>query len=530
MTAAAPDATDHAAPTRRGLLTRALGVAGAVAAAGVVGTPGASAAKRYRVRPYPKTKIPAPDQLHMMNRLGCGYSRATWKQLKAAGGAQAWFEQQLHPERDPDNALAESLITWFPDLLDSHERMLRNHRNNGKQGWEYALDLANYTMLRRIYSDHQVLETMVDFWSNHLHVPTRVDRAWVPRYDYDLLVRRHALGRFEDLLVECSLHPAMQIFLDNEKSVKDAPNENQGRELLELHTVGRASGYTEQMVKDSAKLLSGYTVDDSGSSWRTVYDPNQHTTGAVTVLDFAHPNGAGDGRALTREYLRHLARHPATAQTIARKLALRFVSDEPSAQLVDHLAKTFLASGTDIKATLRALVAHPEFRSSAGAKVRTPIEDLVATARVLEVKATKPGNGEAFARKISHVQGGMILYQWPRPDGPPDRNSAWSSATRVMVSFRMHWLFAGGFHPNRDVTYRSTASWLPKKKIRFDEYVDHLCRTLLGRPSTAAMLQAAVEATGVSPTTVVSKKSSVARYGGVRLIGALLDSPAHMTR
>lgn len=521
-------ATAPLVASRRRVLTGGVAAAGVAVASTVVGADPASA-RQYRVRSYSRTTVPTPEQLHFMNRLGCGYSRKTWNQLKRAGSPQQWFEQQLDPESVPENAKANGLITWFPALLDSPQQKWSRHTSNTKGGWEYAVDLANYTMLRRIYSNRQVHETMVDFWSNHLHVPARVDVAWVPRFDYDLLIRKHAFGRFEDMLVECSLHPSMLIYLDNYKSVRNAPNENQGRELLELHTVGRASGYTEEMVKDSAKILSGYTVDAKGT-WEGFYDPNRHTTGAVTVLDFHDANTSSNGAELTKRYLRYLANHPATARTIAHKLALRFVSDTPSEELVSHLATVFLESGTDIKTTLRALVVHPEFLASAGQKVRTPIEDLIATARVLNVNAQKPIGGEAFGNKISHVQGGMLLYQWPRPDGPPDRNTAWTSATRVLSSFRMHWLMAGGFYPKKNVRYRSTASWLPKKRLRFDQYVDHLCRILLGRPSTPQILKAACQATGMAPGKVVTKRSSIAKYGGVRLIGALLDSPAHMMR
>ena len=102
---------------------------------------------------------------------------------------------------------------------------------------------------------------MTDFWSTLLHIPVGHENAWIYRFDYDATIRANALGTFEDLLIACALHPAMRVYLDNWKSVKSKPNENQGRELLELHTVGRSAGYTEAMVKDSAKILSGYTVD-----------------------------------------------------------------------------------------------------------------------------------------------------------------------------------------------------------------------------------------------------------------------------
>jgi uncharacterized protein (DUF1800 family) len=428
-----------------------------------------------------------------------------------------------------ESTTAAALTSWFPDLRESPERKWQRNVTKSKGGWEYARDLANYTMLRRIYSHRPVLETMVDFWSNHLHVPANGDLSWPLRWDYDQTVRRHALGRFEDLLVACTLHPAMLIFLDTWKSVKGAPNENHGRELLELHTVGRTSGYTEQMVKDSAKILSGYTVE-AHTTWRGKYDQARHTTGPVQVLGFTDANRSADGAALAKEYLRYLAHHPATARTIARKLAVRFVSDTPSNALVDHLAKVFRDSGTDIKATLRALVAHKEFQRSVGEKVRTPVEDLIATVRVLGVNVHKPRSVKAFGFVMSSVHQSMVLYQWPRPDGPPDRNSAWSSATRLLSSFRMHWNIGGGWYPTGNVSYRKSTAWLPQKRIRFDQYVDHLCRTIHGTRSTPRILKAAVQATGCRPGEVITSNHAVANWMFVRLLGVLLDSPQHMTR
>ena len=134
--------------------------------------------------------------------------------------------------------------------------------------WKYGHDLGNWTILRRIYSERSVLETMTDFWSTNLHIPVGHDKAWLYRVDYDATIRaarvRHAS---RTCWSRCSLHPAMRVYLDNWTSVKNKPNENQGRELLELHTVGRDAGYTEAMVKDSAKILSGYTVD-----WGKTFD------------------------------------------------------------------------------------------------------------------------------------------------------------------------------------------------------------------------------------------------------------------
>ncbi|MGD9958483.1 DUF1800 domain-containing protein [Nocardioides sp.] len=491
--------------------------------------PVTSSARTYVARAYRDTPVPGPLERHMMNRMGCGFSSATLTRMRAAGGARAWFEQQLTPSSVPQAAKVADLDTWFPSLAESMETKYRNSEAKRKLGWEYGVEFGNWSMLRRIFSTRSVYENMVDLWSNHFHVSAYTGHSWVPRKGYDSTIRAHALGRFEDLLIGVSLHPAMLLYLDNFRSTVGAPNENQGRELLELHTVGRDSGYSEDMVKSSAVILSGWTVYDK-TTFERYYNPAAHTTGRVRVLDFTHENATPDGSAVATAYLSYLARHPATARTVARKLAVRFVSDTPSEALIDRLAQVFLDSDTDIKSVLRALVDSPEFAASADAKVRTPVDDLVATARALRVNPSRPVHAGAFARDMSHIHGGDRLYDWPRPDGSPQTNAEWCSASRMLNSYRMHWGMAGGFYPKVDVVYRPRPAWMPKKRMRFDVYVDHLCRVLLGRRSTALLLQAACEATRLPPTEVVTKTHPVSTFLFPRLVGALLDSPAHMTR
>lgn len=483
----------------------------------------------YAARSYDKTPVPTPRELHMMNRMGTGYSRETWAQLRAAGGAGEWFRRQLEPSTVPETELVEKLAGWFPDLLDDPALKMRKHSSGTKGGWEYARDLGNYTLVRRIYSTRPVHETMVDFWANHLHVTANGGQAWVQRWDYDQMLRSRALGRFEDLLVAATLHPAMLVYLDNFRSERDAPNENHGRELLELHTLGRDAGYSEGMVKDSARILSGYSVDFMGT-WRGLYSPAQHTTGRVRVLDFTDVNDSPDGSELTVRYLRYLANHPWTARTLARRLAVRFVSDTPSEALTSRLAQVYLDSGTDISATLLALVDDEEFWASAGAKVRTPAEDLVATCRVMGMKASEPRRADSFASRLTGLPQSTLLYQWPRPDGPPETSVDWASAGRMLSSFRVHWSLSSGYYPTRDVEHRPYVSWLPQRRIRLDEYLDHMSRMLLGRPSTSRELRAVCQATGLSPDEIVTKDHPLMRYMFVRLAVVLLDSPTHMSR
>lgn len=485
-------------------------------------------AARYVPRAYPATTIPSAYELHVMKRLGTGYSRATLAAIRRLGIDQ-WLDQQLDPSTVVEAPIVASIDSWFPELRRTAAEKAATNASGSKLAWQYGLDLANWTTLRRIHSNRCVHETMVDFWTNHLHISTGEDKVYTHQFDYDATIRAHALGRFEDLLLATATHPAMSLYLDNWRSRKNAPNENQGRELLELHTVGTAAGYTEDMVMASAVLLSGYTVD-WGGSYQPFYDQANHTTGPVTVLDFTHPNGSADGRPAAEAYLRYLAHHPATARTVATRLAVRFVGDQPSTGLVDHLATVFRDSGTDISATLKALIAHPEFRGSAGRKVSTPIDDLVATVRVLGSVAARPTDSHSFANALQYAHGGLRLYTWPRPDGAPETDSEWTSAVRMLRSFRMHWNLAGGYYPKKDVAHRAGRTRIPQARMTFDLYVDHLCRALLGRRSTARFLQAACVATGLTPRTVITRRHAVATWMFPHVATVLLDSPEHMTR
>ncbi len=475
---------------------------------------------------WPRT-IPSAYELLLLNRFGQGYTPDAFARLRTAGGAEVWFDQQLEPDSISENPKVASIDSWFAHLWKSPKDKYADHKAEVKPAWRYGHEFGNWTLLRRIYSHRSLLEAMTAFWSDVLHIPVGHDYAWPYRFDYDATIRTHALGSFEDLLLATALHPAMRAYLDNWTSKAGKPNENQGRELLELHTVTRAAGYTEAMVKSSAKILSGYTIDWKGT-FDPRYDPDRHTTGPVTVLGFSHPNSAKDGQAVTVAYLKYLARHPETARTVARRLATAFVGDHPPDSLVDKLAAVFTSSGTSIAATLRALVASPEFASSHGAKVRTPYADLVATTRVLGVEVSGPDVNSGWINAANWLHGAIPVFSWPRPDGSPLTNAAWCSASRMFRSYEMHLNLAGGWWP-KEATYVDRAAWLPKTALPFSQFVDHLCRVLLGRAATDKHQQVAAQAVGVSGTATIDARHAVARWLFPHLAIALLDAPDHLS-
>ena len=525
--------------TRRGVVT------GAAAAAAVTALPlsviraaPAEAAYLPNVRPYRDTPLPSTAVRHMANRFAYGYTPGLRREMNSAGGARAWFEKQLQPA-SIDDTTASTFASWYPNMRGSASSQWDANLRTMGYAYQVSADIARWSMLRRIYSRRQVLEVMTEFWLNHLHVYNFADLTWLWRYDYDATIRRHALGRYDAMLQAAIVHPTMLTYLDADKSsvrrtssgTVEKINENLGRELLELHTVGREAAYTEDMVKDSARILTGWTIDRFGS-WSYGYDPDIHFTGPVKVLGFTHANGDRDGRAVLRAYLQYLAHHPATAQRIARKLAVRFVSDSPSQQLVDHLAAVFTKSGTDIKATLRALVDSAEFSDSVGAKVRTPTDDVCATFRVLGARINRPDDLQDAAKAIFYLSRtvGQTPFGWGPPDGFPQTAAAWSTPGRMMGSFHMHHTTAGHWYPRTGVTYRPHDSWLPQPRIRFDAFVDHLCRVLHGRPSTSRILGAASIAVEVAPSELVDRDSLLVKWRMPFLIGLLLDTPQHLMK
>lgn len=476
-------------------------------------------------------RVPTAELRHLLSRFSYGVTPALVKQGQAAGGGAAWLDRQLDHRSIPDDA-ADAMRGWFPYLDKTPgELEAEAERPGGRQGWETGVDLQRWSLLRRVASTRQVHEQMVEFWSNLLHVPSPEPKCWPLRPEYDRVVREHALGRFEDMLVECVLHPAMGCYLDNALSTAKSVNENLGREVLELHTVGIEAGFDEAMVRDSAYILTGWQCDRFGT-WERFYAPEHHKTGPVRVLGFSDQNQSADGREMSRQYLRYLANHPSTARRVARRLAVRFVSDEPSAALVTHVANAFTSSGTDIKTTLRALVAHPEFAASVGQKTRTPTEDGIATYRALGVQVRRPTRDDDAANVIAHQISliGQAPFDWARPDGFPDVADAWTSTSRMLGSWQVHWSLSGGYWPRSGVAYRPRTAWLPKLPARFDEVVDHMSRQLLARPASKRMQQAASTYTGLSPRTRIAKPDDLSPFRLTKVLSTLLDTPAHMSR
>ncbi|GGF33160.1 hypothetical protein GCM10011519_03270 [Marmoricola endophyticus] len=489
--------------------------------------------------PTPTSPAPSPtpppaatreSSLHLLRRFTHGITPDLLAHATAAGGARSWFTAQLAPSTVPD-PVGDEIDGWFAFLQRTPEELYTRSRNDTEGVWAVMWDLARWTVCRRLSSARQLQEMMVDFWSNHLNVPVGNDDAAYARVDYDKVIRANALGTFEHLLQAAVVHPAMGINLNNNVSTKKAPNENLGRELLELHTVGVDGGYTEADVKASARILTGYRVD-LWPAYKAWYDTSRHATGTVSVMGFSSPNTSADGRAVTLSYLSYLAKHPKTARHIARKLCVKFVNDAPSDSLVTAVANAYTSSGTSIPATLLAMIDHPEFSSSVRAKLRNPMEDWIATVRALGIVVERPTTSSSFVNAMhwQYVGLGAAPYAWSAPNGYPNEGAAWASAGRMLNSFNLHRTMAAHYWPKDDATLPDLHTYLPALPATLQQVLDTVGTRLLGETPGSVVSASVAALLGWPLSKRVTARELNYYWPIIAIACTLLDSPLHLYR
>ena len=311
-------------------------------------------------------------------------------------------------------------------------------------------DVTEGKLLRAIYSDRQLEEVLTDFWYNHFNVflDKGADRYMVTTYERDV-IRPHVLGHFEDLLLATAQSPAMLFYLDNWQSVgpdtrpnirpaarrKQGLNENYGRELMELHTLGVDGGYTQQDVTEVARCFTGWTIREPLRGGGFEFNPQQHDNSEKHVLGVTIPAGGGMGDGL--KVLDILARSPATAHFISKSLAIRFVSDNPPDALVRWMAKRFMDTDGDLREVMRAMIYSPEFWNAANfrSKVKSPLEMVASAVRAV--------NGDIdFGNTLVGLmnQLGEPLYRKLEPTGYSNRSMDWLNSASLLA--RMNFALA----------------------------------------------------------------------------------------
>ena len=438
---------------------------------------------------------------------------------------------QLFEEAPPPNVIRRQARRQGDTVLTRADSMML--RSAAREARAVVGDVIGARVARSVASERQLEEVMVDFWLNHFTVfaGKNVVRYYLADYEREA-IRPHVLGRFRDLVGAVAQSPAMLLYLDNAQSVADsrptlggrfgqgvrgrgglrrrlarrpqaaAPldslrarlprglNENYARELLELHTLGVDGGYTQQDVIEVARSLTGWTVPGArrgGEGFRFV--PMLHDAGGKIVLGYRLPGGRGveDGE----DVLDILCKHPSTARHIARKLAVRIVSDTPPAQLVDRAAATFTRTHGDIREVVRTIITSEEFfsRSAYRAKVKSPFEVVVSALRAL---GASPDVTPRTAGAVALL--GQPIYGHQAPNGWPETGEAWLNTGAILNRINFALAAAAGRMPGA-----SARAWAGDSIARLsrDRQIDIVVEQLLGGRASSTTRE--ILATGRNP-------------------------------
>jgi uncharacterized protein (DUF1800 family) len=424
-------------------------------------------------------------------------------------GFAAWLEEQLAYEQVEDRAAALRLRPY--DLVKQDADYLRIWEPE-----EVQRPLQQATLLRRIYSRRQVYEMMVHFWSDHFNIAITKEKVWALKpVDDQQVIRPHALGNFADLLHASATSPAMLTYLDNQANVKAWPNENYAREVMELHTLGVDSGYTQADVMELARMLTGWSVTTRGRWGEFTFDAATHDTAVKQWLgQTIAPAGQAEGEAA----LYTLATQAQTGRYLATKLARRFICDEPerdAPELIEKTAVAFTRTGGDIRAMVRVLLLDglAAWPAPLPRKFKRPVDFVTSALRQLPVETD---GGKPLLEELAAM--GQADFTWPTPDGPPDVADAWQR------NLLPRWRFADRLAHNE---YRG-ARWHGSDELLADlsspaELLDQLSYLLLGGALPPADSQPMLTALTPAPTTDLTQAMPL-------LLAGLLASPAFQWR
>src|SRR5580693_894441 len=409
-----------------------------------------------------------PHDLILLDRLTFGISASSAAHLQAVG-VERWLNEQLHPAPNsplPEAAKAE--IEAMPDVhkfpfdiavaFDAQAKSANqvadpDQRKAAQQVFQQAMNdrakqAAARTILRALYAPDQLRQRMTWFWFNHFNVHQYKSNLRIMVGDYeDHAIRAHALGKFRDLLVATLRHPAMLRYLDNTDNAAGHLNENYAREIMELHTMGVGSGYTQGDVEALARILTGAGIDTKPEEPKLKpelqsqlvregafeFNPARHDYSDKTFLGHTIK---GRGLAEVDEALDILVRHPATAAHLSRQIATYFVSDNPPDSLVQKMAQTFKTTDGDVAAVLATMVHAPEFTTSLkpGMKFKDPVQYVLSAVRLAYddkvILNTLPI--QSWLNRLSEG-----LFNHDTPDGYSMASASWDGPGQMMVRFEI---------------------------------------------------------------------------------------------
>ncbi len=501
--------------------------------------------------------------MHVLNRLAYGPSPASLAEVQQLG-VEAWIWAQLHPESLEDGAVeaklsnfrslqmstAERLSAYQPeaklakqrgvDLTDPEARAkLLEEMPMGAMPRQMGLELIAAKLIRATESRRQLQEVLLDFWFNHFNVAGQKGAVrWMLASYETTALRPHLFGSFRALLGAVAHHPAMLFYLDNWMSTREGLdlaalrrsgvpvpkklaelgklglNENYARELLELHTLGVDGGYTQSDVREVARCFTGWGIEKPRQVGTFAFHPLAHDTGEKHLLGTTVAAGGGmdDGERV----LDLLAAHPSTAHFLARKLAQKFVADEPPPALVERLAETYLKTHGDLSQVYLALFQSPEFWSEQAfhAKTKTPLEFAVSAVRALG------GNTYGDGPLVKAVDAmGEQLYRAQPPTGWPEVATPWVNAGALVTRINFALALTAGRIPGTQVGLPPEAPGASPSAS-----VDALARAVLHVPLSETTRATLLRALGQGENDVMPDGER-RPMDSAKLAGLLLGSP-----
>lgn len=374
--------------------------------------------------------VPPRPTVRLLNRIAYGPRPGDIARVEKMGVA-AFVDEQLTPDKVKEDPAATWRVRRLNDTLNADAGLLFDQDDK-----RVIAALRQATVLRAVYSRRQLQERMVEFWGDHFNVYAfKGSGPQLKVMDDRETVRKHALGKFGDLLKASAQSAAMLGYLDNAANRKGVPNENYARELMELHTLGINEGYSQRDVKEVARCLTGWTSERRWHRGRFHFDAATHDEGAKRVLGVTIPadGGVTDGERV----LDILAAHPATVRHVSRKLCVHFLGDAPTIW-VNRLSQIYLTTNGDIAALLRPLLTSPDLLT-ARPILKRPFDYAVSALRAFHADTD---GGKPVQDHLEAM--GQPLFGWPMPDGFPEKASSWTGALLPRWNFaaaltQNHW-------------------------------------------------------------------------------------------
>lgn len=402
---------------------------------------------------------------HLLRRAAFGATPSEWQHCMSIGLA-ATTNQLLHPES-------------IPSTLDQFESEVTNQFVNPDD----IGSLKKWWVYRMVHSPRPLQEKLTLFWHNHFATANfKVDNPqWM--WQQNQTLRAHSLGNFRTMLGAIARDPAMLVWLDGALNRKGRPNENFGREMLELFTMGIGGGYTETDVKEAARAFTGWRFDRDSSAF--LFSADQHDDGIKTFL-------GQTGRLNGDDILDIVVRHPSTAAFITTKLYKFFVNDSPSSDDIASLSKIYFDSGFDIRAVVGHILTSPTFYSPAAymAKVKSPAEFVAGTIRALDAPFTAAGTVSESVRVM-----GQDLYNPPNVKGWPEGRMWINSMTFLeRVNFSNRFISELTRHGNFSDNLQAAIKSRPDRIVTPDAAVDAVWSVFMPGQSATPETRAALVA------------------------------------